>query len=594
MMRTPIVERGWSISRFERERAALTDFLKANICPLLDSDECRRVLIEAPVKSGKRQMCEYLAMRDQAHSSGRAHAFISAFYRKADEMQRKELKLHNLEVFSLHTKKEVARCIKWIQDNIASGKQVVLHIDECDFGSGNRQMLSKIYALSRDNERATTIMYSATPQEVLFSGEVPNPDEEELEYQEMMDEMIQTGMRVVYTPPATFCGPARFLDAGLVMDATPFFYKDGANSMCLSAQGRQIIADLKASCAEGNGRNILLLRLSYSDDDKNKKDSKAIYQFINGLYAIPELADCAKLVDDDKADSYSGPKCGMLFQKIDWSEKEYWDEKQTTRPIIVVIDQRCSRSTELACHDRLFAIHDYRNKVTFSTSSQADERINHYSDRYGGEFQPIRVYAHKKTFELSARRISYEEYLAPPEWEPKKVDIRRKLGDDCYNISRLSGNHENHPLYPDILTKVQAKRALQEICCFAKVDLSSRVEGGITRTKEYVAEFKPCDKATFAALKAELDTRFVRKFQNPFIASETLGLENGKYKGQLRGWRVLDFANDVETQPGWATEGGPRLTICYDKGVLGVAVRFATGKMTEKNTLVTCKSIYKK
>ena len=93
MMRSPVAERGWSISRFERERVDLTNFLKREICPLLDSDECRRVLIEAPVKSGKRQMCEYLAMRDMAHSSGREHAFISALHRKADEMQRNELKL---------------------------------------------------------------------------------------------------------------------------------------------------------------------------------------------------------------------------------------------------------------------------------------------------------------------------------------------------------------------------------------------------------------------------------------------------------------------------------------------------------------------
>ena len=299
------------------------------------------------------------------------------------------------------------------------------------------------------------------------------------------------------------------------------------------------------------------------------------------------------MVDDDKADSYSGPKCSMLFQKIDWSDKEYWDEKQTTKPIIVVIDQRCSRSTELACHDRLFAIHDYRNKVTFSTLSQAVERVNHYSDRYGGEFQPIRVYTHKKTLELSARRISYDDYLMAPEWEAKKVDVRNGLGD-VFNIRRSSGSHENHPTYPVPLTKEQSVRALQEIYCLSKVDLSKRVIGGITHTKEYAAEFKPCDKTTFATVKAELDARFTKNFQNPFVHSEAAGLENGRWKGQLRGWRVLEFADDIKPKPGCGTEAGPRVTICYDNGVLGVSVRYATGRMTEKNTLVTCKSIYKK
>ena len=605
MMRAPRKDskNGWSVAQFERERPRLTDFIKANISPLLDSDECRRVLIEAPVKSGKREMVEYIAMRDEAHNPTRVHAFISAFHRIADESQRAELKRHNLEIFSLTKKTDVDRCIHWIESNISSGKHVVLHIDECDFGSGSRQILNRIYKRTRDDERVTIIMYSATPQEVLFSGEIEKPDYEDDDYQEMMGEMIQTGIRVLYEPPPSFCGPARFLDAGLIMDATPFFYKNSDGSLGLSNQGVQIMADLRISCMNGLGRNILFLRLSYSEFDrdqsskKNKKENKAIHQFVEGLHTIPELADC--IIYADKTEKDMPGVEGILLTKIQWSNKMFWNQR-TDKPVIVIVDQTCSRSTELACHDRLFAIHDYRNRVTFSTSSQADERVNHYPEKYGGEFQPIRVYAHKKTFELSARRITYEEYLAVPLWDKKKVcgssAKLKELGEACYNIQSSYGNRENHPSYPDPMTKEQADRVLQEICCSASVEISSRVIGGISRTHEYVAEFFECSKDSFKDLKVILASRYPgRSFQNPFIKSEAEGKEDGRYKGYLRRWRVFDFDADIETQPGCGvTSMAPRLTICYRDGVEGVALRYDTGKIKEVNTLVTCKSMYKR
>ena len=140
---------GWSVAQFETHRPRLTEFLNNQVIKLLDSNECRRILIEAPVKSGKREMVEYTAMRDAATNSIRVHAFISAFHRVADESQRGELEKHNLKIFSLTKKTDVNKCITWIQQMI--GKQIVLHIDECDFGSGTRQLLSKIYAMIHNN-----------------------------------------------------------------------------------------------------------------------------------------------------------------------------------------------------------------------------------------------------------------------------------------------------------------------------------------------------------------------------------------------------------------------------------------------------------
>jgi len=587
---------GWSVSQFETYRPILTEFLNRRVRKFLDSIECRRILIEAPVKSGKREMVEYLAMRDEAHNPTRVHAFISAFHRVADETQREELEKHNLKIFSLATNKTIVdKCIAWIQIHISSGKQVVLHIDECDFGSGNRQLLSRIYVRIHNNVNVTIIMFSATPQEVLFSGEIENPDEDDDHYQEMIDEMIHTGERIIYTPPENFCGPNRFLEAGLITEAIPFFYKNGA-TLRLSEQGRSIMADLRQACASGSGRNILILRLSYSDIGSARsgsvKNNKAIHQFLNGIHTLAELEDC--IICADKEEKAMPGVDGILLTKIQWSNKMFWDEKQHIKPIIVVIDQTCSRSTELACHDRLFALHDFRNKVTFSTSSQALERVNHYTDRYNG-FQPIRVYGHKKTFELSARRCNYETYLNS-EWVKKKLDVRRGFGEACFIIRRPIGEHEPHSLYPNPMNEEECDRALQEIGCFAEVNVSPRVRGNVSQLRVYGCEFEPCNKDTFPALKAILEQRFhPHRFMDPFINSEAQGLENGQYKGYLREWIVLDFDTQVATQPGWGvTADNPRLTICYRAGVLGIAIRFDSGITVPQDTLTTFKSMYKK
>ncbi len=574
----------WSVALFETYRPLLTAFLKGRILPLLDADECRRVLIRAPVKSGKREMVEYLAVRDQAHNPLRVHAFVSAFHRIADEEQRKELKIHNMEVFSLTSKAHADRCITWVNHQIALGKKVVIHIDECDFGAGNRQILSKVYETIRNKSEITTILYSATPQEVLFSGEV-----EEEEYQEMVNEFFSAGEWVEYAPPETFCGPQRFLAEGLVKEAQPFFRKQ-EDALALSDQGAAIMTALKAQVASRSGRNILVLRLSYADlggSQSQRKDNKAIYQFLRGWQSIAEMEGCVLIVDKSEKDLPAAP--GVLREKINWSDKTYWLTKSKEIPIIMVIDQTSSRSTEWACHDRVLAYHDFRNTIVFSTISQAQERVNHYSTKYG-VFQPIQVFGHLNTFKLSAGQISYEEYLHY-DWEARKVD-RRTAGSEepLYQIRSTAAGHAPHPRFPTPLSRVDADRALQELGCFAEIKVSQRVKGSAREMAVYEAIFYPCTPESFAQLKREELGLYERDFQNPFDRSEQ---DNGKWKGYLRDWSVLDFDRDVKTQPGWGVlPDEPRLTICYKGATLGIAVRYHSGWTRNVNTLAAFKSMY--
>jgi len=365
-------QHAWSVADFELARPHLAAFIREKILPLLNDEMCLRILIRAPVKSGKREMVEYIAQRDYSVHSLRVHAFISALHRVADEEQREELAIHNMRVFSINKHQKAEECIQWIETQIAAEKHVVLHLDECDFGSGARQALGCVYTRFRENDSVTFILYSATPQEVMFTGELDEKNDKE--YEELVEEIRQTGEPVEYDPPAGYCGPGRFLEEGLIFEAQPFFIM-AAGGIQLSSQGSQIIADFRASIKKNPSRNIIVLRLSCLDGVG--AHNKHIYQFLSHVGECEELRDI--IIVTSKTEKDVPVELGRDVQKevIQWSNPIYWARQAIGHPMIYVIDQTASRSTEFVCHDRIFAYHDFRNTVVYTTISQAQERVNH-------------------------------------------------------------------------------------------------------------------------------------------------------------------------------------------------------------------------
>jgi hypothetical protein len=573
----------WSISTFEQERPDLTQFVRVKMLQLIDSKICRCIVVRAPVKSGKREIVEYTAMRDlEAENPKRVHAFISAWHRTADEDQRNELKIHNMEVFSITSTKAVSQFHNWLEKN--KKKNIILHFDECDYGSGEKQTLSKVWASVRNSQNIIKILYSATPEEVLYSEEV------ETEEYHCLNEDINEGEHVNYTPPDGYCGPARFLKEKLVHEAIPFFYKNEHNFV-LSEQGSNIVKDLKKSLETDPTRNIIVLRLSCSDKG-NKKDNKSIYQFLKNIDCFPELDDFSIIVD--KSENMDGIKNQkIVMEKIQWSNPFYWKQK-SFHPTLVIIDQTSSRSTEWACHNRVNATHDFRHKVQYGTVSQAQERVNHYEKRYGG-FQHIHVYGHTRTFQLSARSITYQEFIINP-WKKKKIEIE--------NVKKYlilsTANDTLHPRCPEKgMEIVDAERLLQTLGC-ADMSISSRIKGAVRSVGLFKTDWQKTNMEEWdnfwAKYSRNPDNQMTTstKTKNPFKTAQLFKIGE-EWKGYHRGWKVLDYDRDIVPAPGWGTNpngGSNRIKVCYRGGVLGVAiVRYVgTGLM---NTLKTTNSMYK-
>jgi len=555
----------WSVAEFESKREHLTNFVRNTICPLIEK-KVMRILIRAPVKSGKREIVEYIAMRDLNTREKRVHAFISAWHRTADREQREELETQNLTVFSITNDANVKEFLKWLQDSMDTGYDIVIHLDECDHGSGDTQKLSEVWTKIRKDMRITAILYSATPEEAMFSGDFDVAD------------FIGNHPPVFYTPPEGYCGPNKFLEEDLVHEARPFFTKNFE----LSEQGKEIISDMRESMRKNPLRNIFILRLTYSlKIGANKTENKAKHLFLNHLSSFKELSDFTVIVD-------KGYYANTRREEIEWSSKSYWDEKGA-EPILIVHDQTSTRSTEWSCHDRVFATHDFRESVTYAVVSQAQERVNHYSQKYNG-FQPIRVYGHKKSFLLSAGLICHEEYLTN-HWFMRKVDKRVATG--AYTIKNTVTN-AIHPDYDKYYSEEKAVEILKSLHSYGVVNLSSRIAADCRLVPVYDGEWIPMTKESWnknwPEYCSEQSDKALIKKKNPFIQAEKHRV--GKiWLGQHRGWKHLRYENNklYEIVSGvrgksldLGSTGGTRVKVCYHKGELGVFVAHISGSKTLK------------
>lgn len=409
-----------SILEQRRKYPEMCNFVDTEMADSLtfdDNNPCRLIIVHAPVKSGKRCIVEYISSLDSIPNnttSTSVNIFISSFHRVADELQRKELVSYGLKVYSITSGKAVDKVIADITKIIHDGKTVKIHLDEADYGTGGLQKMSSVWNFIKNVDQVKTILYSATIEEAVFS----NRSLMEGFTRNIVDSFQTTSMKYVkYTPPSTFCGPEKFLEEGLVHNAIPFFDINQTNNLIeLSHQSRSIMTDLREEMnTPDSKRNIVILRLSYMLDifgnNVTRKDKKAIRVFLDHIDLFPELEGCIIVVDKSSSLDFGSPSDRVIFETVQWSSSAYWQSKTQSVPVMVIMDQTSSRSTEWACHDRVFATHNFSRSTFYNNKSQQDERSNHYITKYPGGFQKIRIYSHVRSFEYSAGLITVGSYL---------------------------------------------------------------------------------------------------------------------------------------------------------------------------------------
>jgi hypothetical protein len=639
-------QKPWSVDYFERVRGHMTTWVKTDLLPHINSPGHSKISIKAPVKSGKREIVEYVAQRDSVSGKEeRVHVFVSSWHRAADSDQRIELGQQNLKVFSTTSHKNVEMCKKWMLERLKDNKIIIVHLDECDYATAPLQLLSNLWYFIRGIQDSVikVILYSATPEEVIYASAQAIEGESE---RELLHDILVT-TQLTYVPAGGYCGSGKFIRDGLVVNALPFFEKQKlTGKVVISQQGRQIIDDFNSSLAENPSRNCIVLRLSYYEGG-NKLDNKAFHTFINNIDKFSELTGFSIIYDKTAGCLKTSQKCANVSiraSRIEWSERGFWDDlaEAPRRRFIFVVDQTSSRSTEWACHDRIFAYHDFRHTIQYTTVSQAQERVNHYTQKYNNTFQPIKVYGHLPTFQLSAGTITYDEYFQlVNKWTRRKVNGQRDDSSDRESVNSGSGDNVSSDnddvggvdglcnetmylvrerttkkLHPDCpktgLDDETSTRLLQMLGCCRNMAISSRVVGNPKQVPEYKgywyeASIDTWDTVWDAHCTACAIQGITRsRIRNPFVNAEGKQHDDGRWRGQHRGWRVLRWVSpgqlfdidEDEHRPkiieDLGSTGGERNKVCYNSsGVLGVLIVMPTGNYITKNKLVSVNTMYK-
>ena len=341
------------------------------------------------------------------HDPKISNYFLSSYNRKSDRGQFDDHKAYGLKTFAFCNKLRVQQCLDEIETDIEAGKIVILHIDELDYGSGWRGLLANIWKAVKDAPNVMCVLYSATPEELLKSDAWTG-----------LPESKKALFR--YDPVDEYCGDLTFLQHGLIEDAEPAFtvrYDGETPHFELGTQFKGILNQVKANVAVGEKRYMIVLRLCYElpgYKGKSKKEKRAFALFLNRFDTMFNANGFRVIYDKEDAANISVKHASPL--SIDWGNRAAWESH--SKPTVLLIDSKCTRSTEIKFHDFIYAWHEWRPAYCYTISVQAEQRVVHYRGKAYLTFNPIKVFGNLDTWLRSANLLTDDEYLR------KDIEIR--------------------------------------------------------------------------------------------------------------------------------------------------------------------------
>lgn len=348
---------------FLERREVTSDFTKTIVDA--KNEGKNHILVNAPVKSGKKDIVEILRQY-----TGDTVVYVTSLNRKDVKRQKTELSEYAIPV---HVIDNDAHCRVAIAEIKTHPGLVYLCIDECDYGSGDKQKMSALYTEFLDVSTVIKVYFSATSHETEASSLSHRYDFTYLKY----------------IPPPEYHGAQYFLDEELVIDDVDSFFEldEETGDILLTAHGELVIRESMTT-----DRHIGVVRVTNKKipmkDFKKTPIKRAIQTQLKA--AMPEGRNW-EIVPIDASDSH------------DWEDRRtrlsYVNDMEQN--ILFIIKQTCTRGTDLkGWHHRLAFWHDARSHHGCSrpnTLIQAFLRPSHY-----GEPQSIRLYVDKLVVELAA------------------------------------------------------------------------------------------------------------------------------------------------------------------------------------------------
>ena len=389
----------------------------------------KNIIVDAEEKSGKRVICEILALLTKNRNI--QHVFFTSLNRLDIIPQFEEQQKYNIiceRISSEKIAKEASECIETILKK-NSDKNIIVHFDECDYGTGYKQSMGKCwkYIMSK-HPRILKVLYSATPEEASYElKKYPNK-----------------WKIIIFKPSNLYCGAEWYLRNNKVHDAESFFdYNKNLEINGFSDQGRQCLKILKKKWKE-KGKNIGIIRLTKNIKNPNETIKKKITLFNQ----IQTWVKKYKKNLNKKLIS-----CRFISGKnnFNWSNTSGSAGFSNEWIHLIFICQTCTRSTEV--HNdlkrKVAFWHDNRKLIKngkktnscYNTLSQAFGRIKFYDT---GEDVDIDLYADRLVFELNSGRKTFEDTNI--KLSSRIKSINKKINPNDVKIKRFKSwnNLLNH------------------------------------------------------------------------------------------------------------------------------------------------------
>jgi hypothetical protein len=353
----------------------------------------KNVIVNAEEKSGKRVICEILALLDKQSGNNYKHIFITALNRKDIKSQLKEQEEYGVTSVILSNKKKADELKTKLENFNSERDKIIIHLDECDYGSGFKQAMSVFWKfMTEKHPNILSVLYSATPEEAIYATPMQNR---------------QNLWKIVeFIPHSNYRGALWYLENNKVRPGFDFFKTtDTLKIKGFSDKAKSIITDL------GNSSKCIgVIRIV----ENNKKAKKTLYNRIKDLW---EKKKKHFLSNENQFNKKVMFHFADAKTPLKWSDETIYNKYNKQHINLIFICQTCTRSTEIhnTFKSEIGFWHDNRmiekNNTKYSchnTLSQAYGRIKYYNDPNNDNIDII-LYGDRTVFEINSGRLSFED-----------------------------------------------------------------------------------------------------------------------------------------------------------------------------------------
>ena len=384
------------LSWYSEKMPDIFNFVTRKLHPMVAAGETD-IIINAQVKTGKRFIAQaYSVFTTPMVGEKIVHVFVSAWVRRADERQRKELDIYfkgtksDPRVFKINTEKARLRCIERLKKIILNHDKLIVHLDELDYGSGSEQHMAAVYEYCINQEKIVLISYSASYEEAV------------------LDSLTGTARKkpvlLTFNPPEEYRGAKWYCDNNLVNEAKPFF---DMSREVISESGKALLERAKAGLYSEdiavNSRKLLIIR--------NNTEFKNLHELIESD-KFPELCGNGepRIITEYIHSSSDISSLSVKWDDYTWFKKRIENVYVGKCLLILFIDKSSSRSTDWFCHPWLFAYHDYHPPDTpMNTCIQSNLRPVYYTNKM---CDGVKVYQDQEFFPEIHGQKDVIEYVA--------------------------------------------------------------------------------------------------------------------------------------------------------------------------------------